>query len=64
MKKISGILWAIAVIAVIVFIGFIIVAPTDVVRWQAFSVCLPVGYLSFIGAAALTIIEYMNSKKK
>ncbi len=64
MKKAITILWSIAAIAVVIFIIVIMKAPTDTMRWQVFSICLPLAYVCFLGVVTLSVIDYMKSKKK
>lgn len=64
MKRAGFSLIGIAVLAVLIFVAVIIFAPTETMRWQAFSICLPGGFVSFLAGVICLVIEYTYGKKK
>ena len=64
MKRAGFSLIGIAVLAVLIFVAVIIFAPTETMRWQAFSICLPIGFVSFLAGVICLVIEDTYGKKK
>lgn len=64
MKRAGFVLFGVAVLLGLIFILMIFFAPTDTMRWQAFSICLPLGSVSFLSGVTCLAIEYTFGKKK
>lgn len=63
MKKISDILWKIFLISILLLIAALVFSKTDVARWRALGMIMPITSLSFWGALIVMIIDYFRKDK-
>ncbi|MBQ8196097.1 MAG: hypothetical protein IJZ47_12145 [Oscillospiraceae bacterium] len=61
MKKLITVLWIVFAVSLVLFGVFVFTSHTQT-TWQAFSVLMPLAFLSFWGAVILTLVS--NFKKK
>ena len=64
MKKLVKTLWVIVAISVLFFVLVVLIADSDYIKWQVFSITMPLIGISMWSAITITLIRVFSSKKK